>query len=128
MPATRFQGVLVTARRRLIEEELGHAFDGLNEDIAGEAVHHGDIGDVMGDLAGLDVPDEVQVAGAKGAVHLDDELVAFGVFLADGNEADAGRPDAMAELHYRGAHVRVLDEVGGAGVGIGADVENHGGA
>ena len=82
----------------------------------------------MGDLAGLDVPDEVEIAGAEGAVHLDDELVALGVLLADGEKPDTGRRDAVGALHDGGAHVRVLDEVGGAGVGGSADVEKNGGA
>ena len=54
------------------------------------------------------------------------EGVAFRIFFAIGDEADAGSLNVVHALHIGRAHVRELDEVDGAGIGIGADIEDDG--
>ena len=58
------------AHRRVADRAhraTGDALDQLQRDVAGESVHHDDVGDPVGDLGALDVADEVQPRAALAA-------------------------------------------------------------
>src|SRR5688500_8219510 len=85
------------------------ALDGLEGDVAGEAVGDDDVGPAEGEVTPLDVADEPgqlreQVVGALA------HLVALAHLLADRQERDPGPIDAVVEAGVLGPHAGELDQ------------------
>ena len=104
-------------------DELGEAFAGFEGDVADEAVADDDVGVAVEEIAAFDVADAMEGGLAEEREGVAGLGVAFGVFFADREQADAGLGDAKEVAGVDVAHEGELDEVFGVGVDVGADVE-----
>ena len=82
-----------------------------------------DVGEVLGKIAALDIADESQARGIEQFRGALDPGVALALLLADAQQRDARIRDAEDALREDRAHPRVLGEVLGRRVGVGADVD-----
>src|SRR5680860_270888 len=113
-----------------VADRRGHRLRGalhpLQGDVAGEAVGDDDFGPAGGQVAALDVAGEVdsgRLAEQRvGGRHL---LPPLAPLLADREQADAGTLDAEHGGAEGGAEEGELDEVLGAHLDVGADVEEE---
>ena len=88
------------------EDGLGRPLDGLEADVAGEAVGDDDVHEPVHDVAALDVAVEVRDAlvGGDELVRLDHLGRALGGLLADAEQADRRLGDAHDLARERLAH------------------------
>ena len=110
--------------------EFGHdalddAFGDFDGDIAGEAIGDDDVGHATDEGVALDVADEVGFPAGEELVGFLDGGGAFGAFLADVEESNAGVAVVEDALEVGLAHGGELAEVVGADFGVCADVEDE---
>ena len=84
-----------------------------------------DVGDPAVNLAPLDVADEIQWRRLQQPVRLPRQLVALGLFFADGEQADAGLLDAECDARVDAAHDGELKQVLRPALDVGAGIEQH---
>ena len=106
-----------------VEDEGRQALEELDHDVAEDRVADDDVGHVGGQVLALDVALEAQVGRVEQLGGALDPGVALALLLADRQQRDARLRDAQHALGEDRAHPRVLDEVLGGRVGVGADVE-----
>ncbi len=102
---------------------VGHAFHRLDDDVAGEAVGDDDVRLCEGDVAALEVADEVDVRRPEKLRGFLGEGVALGVLLADVEEGYFRVLPLPDTAHIGRRHLRPLDEVLRLRVGVGTDVK-----
>ena len=119
----------MTSSLNACKRRLDRALEELQGHVPGEAVADDHVGRLAQEVAPLDVADEVE-AGVLGqlGVGLADELVPFLGLLADGEEGDGRVRQAGDVLREDRAHVRELDEMLRARVGVRAGVDQDRGA
>ena len=103
--------------------KCGEALEELDRDVAQDRVADHHVGHVVDEVAALDVAGEVEVRLVEQLGRALDPGVALALLLADREQRHAWTFDAQDPLREQGAHVRVLVEVLGRRVGVGADVE-----
>jgi hypothetical protein len=113
--AARAGGDLLPER---VEQLLDRPLEQLERDVAGEPVANHDVGGEAQELPRLHVAGEVEPGLSQERVSLERELVALLVLLADREQAHLGVAAVEDLLGEDGAHVRELDEVLGARVGM----------
>ena len=105
-------------------EDVGRqALEELDHDVAEHGVADDDVGHVGGQVLALDVALEMEVGRVEQLGGALDAGVALALLLADRQERDARLGDPQHALGEDRAHPRVLDEVLGRRIGVGADVE-----
>ena len=103
-------------------------FDQLERDVAGESVHHDDVGDTLEDLRPLDVADEVEPGTARPRellVSRDEFRRALAGLLAVGQQRHPRGLDPEHRLGEGRAHVGELHQMFGTAGHVGADVEQQ---
>src|ERR1700687_867373 len=125
-PTERRERVALYRVTHALEDELGGAFRGLDQDVAAEAVGDHDIGLSFEDVLALDVADEIDAwqRPKQGFASLN-QLVALAGFLPIAEERHPWRLEAHQLLGIDAPHQRVLDEVLRLGIGVGADIEEE---
>jgi len=106
-----------------MEDGGGDAFAGFQDHVADEAVADHDFHGTLKQVATLDVADEMDGGPGEELEGVLGEGVTLGVLRADGEQADAGLLVAENFLGKDGAHHGVVEEVLGAGVDVGAGID-----
>ena len=107
----------VADQRRCALGELEHH-------VADEAVGHADVGDVVEDVAALDVTDEVQRRPFEQARRFDRLRVALDALLANRDDPDLRMLDAEHGARVRRAHEAELREPLGAAIDVRTAIED----
>src|SRR6202140_596757 len=107
-----------------LEDELCSTLGGLDQDVAAEAVRDDDIGLAFEDVLAFDVADEIDPFELAeqwfGRLH---QLVALAGLLAVAEQRHPRRLDTHQPVGVDAPHQRVLGEMLGLGVGVGANVQ-----
>ena len=119
----RVGGDLLSQR---VEQSSDRPLDGLERDVAREAVGDEDVGGALEDVAALGVAAEVEVGRGQQRVRLERELVPLLRLLADREKPHLGPRDAEDLLREDRAHRRELEQVLGAAVGVRTSVDQDG--
>ncbi len=93
------------------DDQLGHRFGGLQQDVAHESIADHDVRLAVEDVAPFDVADEIETGRLEGTKDLARQTGALGLFLADRQEADPGRGDADDLLGIEVPHDGELAQV-----------------
>ena len=106
-----------------LENGGGDTFAGFEYDIADESVADDDFDRAFKEIASLDVANEMDGGVGEKFEAFFSEAIAFGVFRADGEESDAWFGVAEDFFGVDGAHQGVIEKMLGAGVEVGAGIE-----
>ena len=107
--------------------KAAYALAGFERHVADKAVADDDVGQAAEDVAALHVADEADGQRLEQRKGLAGEVVALGLFFADGEQADARLVDFEHGAGIHLAHQRELGQILGFAVHIGAHVEQHAG-
>ena len=107
------------------EDVAGQPLEELDHDVADESVADDHVGDMADHVVPLHVADEVQPRLLDASVGLARQGVALLRLLADVEQADARARHLQDVLRVDGSHHRVMDQVVGLGVDVGAHVEEQ---
>ena len=117
--------VAETSSRSAAEQAVNRALEGLQSDVAGEAVTDDDVDPAFEQRSAFDVADEPNATTCDRVVRLEGELIALLSLLTD-REQPHGRlghlEDVMGEER---AHVGELRQMLGAGVRVRTRVDEH---
>ena len=108
-----------------VEDEAREPLEELDHHVARDSVGHDDVGEMLGQVAALDVADEPKRRRVEQLGRALDPRIALALLLADAQQRDARRVDTQDALGEDRAHPRVLGEVLRCRVGVGTDVDEH---
>jgi hypothetical protein len=108
-----------------VDKGVAHAFNGLEDDVAGETIGHDDIRFPGGYILAFYIANEVEAGHLQELVGLFNQLAAFRLLFTVAQQADARCADADYPLAVNSAQTGELDQVGGATFGIGAGVNEE---
>src|SRR5438876_974139 len=122
-PTQRCKGVALDGVTDALEDELGGALGGLDQDVAAETVRDDDIGLTLEDVLAFDVADEIdRLESAQQGLACLHQLVALAGLFAIAEQCHPWRLETHELFGVDAPHQGVLDQVLGLGVGVGADV------
>ena len=106
-----------------ISHHLGHAFRGLEHDVADKAVTHDDVGRTFVNVGALDIAIKIKVAGSQKFARRFDAFIALDVFRADVQQANGWILLAFHRSAQHGTHDGKLKEVFGCACCVRAEIE-----